>query len=257
VLALKEAGVRVRIRPLDAARTSCLSATETEVFHQMEKTPVSPFAPHVHHIQPQHYSLESAPRAVLHVGYTVFETDRIPRHWIPICNQKDEIWVPCTFNRETFAGAGVAENKLHVLPHAINTDHFRPGLSPLPLPRRYGFQFLALFQFQHRKGWDILLRAYLRAFRSTEDVCLVIKTAGDHIERTLRGVIEEECGTRAIPPLQISAQTLPLSHVPRLYATADCFVLPSRGEGFGLPLAEAMGSEQPTLSTRRMAIVSE
>jgi glycosyltransferase involved in cell wall biosynthesis len=32
-----------------------------------------------------------------------------------------------------------------------------------------------------------------------------------------------------------------VSEMPRLYKAADAFVLPSRGEGWGMPMMEAMG----------------
>src|SRR5690606_694791 len=38
--------------------------------------------------------------------------------------------------------------------------------------------------------------------------------------------------------------------LPGLYKAAHCFVLPTRGEGFGLPLAEAGACEVPVITTR-------
>ena len=37
--------------------------------------------------------------------------------------------------------------------------------------------------------------------------------------------------------------------LPALFASADAFVLPSHGEGWGLPLMEAMAMELPTIGT--------
>lgn len=34
-----------------------------------------------------------------------------------------------------------------------------------------------------------------------------------------------------------------------LYSNADCFVLPTRGEGFGLPILEAMATGLPVITT--------
>ena len=42
---------------------------------------------------------------------------------------------------------------------------------------------------------------------------------------------------------------LPLSSLPRLYRAADAFVLPSRGEGWGRPHAEAMAMGLPGVAT--------
>lgn len=38
------------------------------------------------------------------------------------------------------------------------------------------FQFLSIFKWEHRKGWDILLRAYWTAFKSTDNVVLRLQT---------------------------------------------------------------------------------
>ena len=43
---------------------------------------------------------------------------------------------------------------------------------------------------------------------------------------------------------------LSLQEMPRLYKAANCFVLPTRGEGWGRPLMEAMAMGLPTIATR-------
>jgi glycosyltransferase involved in cell wall biosynthesis len=40
-----------------------------------------------------------------------------------------------------------------------------------------------------------------------------------------------------------------MSDIPRLYAAVDCFVLPTRGEGWGLPIFEAMAMGLPVIAT--------
>ena len=41
----------------------------------------------------------------------------------------------------------------------------------------------------------------------------------------------------------------PNQELPSLYAAADAFVLPSRGEGWGRPVMEAMAMGLPTIAT--------
>jgi glycosyltransferase involved in cell wall biosynthesis len=49
--------------------------------------------------------------------------------------------------------------------------------------------------------------------------------------------------------VEIVTLEVPAIDMPQLYKSADAFVLPSRGEGWGLPLMEAMAMELPTIGT--------
>ena len=65
-----------------------------------------------------------------------------------------------------------------------------------------------------------------------------------YIERELRVPLEKT------PPIILLPGLIPNQDVPRLYASADCFVLPTRGEGWGRPYTEALSSEMPVIGTR-------
>ncbi|EKX49597.1 hypothetical protein GUITHDRAFT_67737, partial [Guillardia theta CCMP2712] len=56
----------------------------------------------------------------------------------------------------------------------------------------------------------------------------------------------EEC---RLAPVVIVNKTFSYSELPFLYQAVDAFVLPSRGEGWGLPLLEAMATALPTVGT--------
>lgn len=197
-------------------------------------------------------------RARYRVGRTMYETDNIPDGWVHYCEAMDEVWVPSEFNRRTFAAAGVSEKKLRVLPEGVDTQRFRPGLEPFPLPQRRGFNFLSVFEWIQRKGPDILLRAYLSEFKADEDVSLILKAYGrpdpsvEMLPR-LAYFVERVMGLRLedTPPIIVLAPGfMPGADIPRLYATADAFVLPTRGEGWGRPYMEALACEVPVIATR-------
>src|SRR5690606_25570307 len=119
-----------------------------------------------------------------YVGLTMFETDRLPAGWAAACNGMDEVWLPSTFNRETFTRAGVEPTKLQVIPFGLDTAVYNPAtVTPLDIPGRRGFTFLSVFQWSQRKGWDILIKAYLQAFTAADEVCLVIRAYPGRIKQ--------------------------------------------------------------------------
>jgi glycosyltransferase involved in cell wall biosynthesis len=191
------------------------------------------------------------------IGRTTFETDRIPDGWAERCAEFDEIWVPSEFNRGTFARGGVDERKLRVMPEGIDTELFRPGLAPLEIPERRGFTFLSVFDWQQRKGYDVLLRAWAAEFRADEDVALVLKITTINqpwldVESLLAFLLERELGValEKVAPIILLNGLIPRADFPRLYASADAFVLPTRGEGWGRPYGEALACECPVIATR-------
>lgn len=192
-----------------------------------------------------------------YVGITMFETDRLPAGWAEACNGMDEVWVPSTFNKETFASAGVDPSKLKVMPFGIDTTIYDPSrVRPIDIKGKRGFTFLSTFQWNKRKGWDVLLRAYLSAFSSEDEVCLVLRTYPDRIKTpSIRERIDaftRELGfdPAKAPSIILIDEFLPEAKMPALYAAADAFVLPTRGEGWGIPFMEAMASGLPTIGTR-------
>lgn len=191
------------------------------------------------------------------VGRTMFETDRIPDGWAERCNALDEVWVPTEFNRRTFSDAGVEARKLRVVRAGVDTELFRPTAQPLRIPQTRSFNFLSVFDVQPRKGSDLLLRAYLSEFKADEDVALILKIS-QHSDRSgdpaaqLCYFIEKEAGLplEKCPPIILLNRFLSQAEMAALYATADAFVLPTHGEGYGRPLMEALSSELPVIATR-------
>jgi glycosyltransferase involved in cell wall biosynthesis len=202
---------------------------------------------------------EAFPKAGAHIGYTMFETDRIDPNWAAACNGMDEVWVPTEFNRTTFAASGVDPAKLHVIPLGLEFEQYEPWkVRPIELPGKAGFNFLSVFEWNKRKGYDVLLRAYATEFTSDDDVALFVRTYGYSqagrsawSERELREYFLSFCPDPArAPKLTFLLERIPDEDMPALYAACDSFVLPSRGEGWGLPFLEAMAMAKPTIGTR-------
>ncbi|MFM8879922.1 MAG: glycosyltransferase, partial [Verrucomicrobiota bacterium] len=194
------------------------------------------------------------------VGRTMFETDRIAPDWVAACNRMDEVWVPSRFNVETFAASGVERSKLVLMPEAVDSEFFDPARhAAYPLPGRARFNFLSIFEWSSRKGWDVRIAAYLREFSVDDDVCLWLRTYlfskpdGDPAEE-IRRRIRDFTATlglegKSLPRIELITEQVPSEQLPALYLACDCYVAPSRGEGWGRPQHEAMLMERPVIAT--------
>jgi glycosyltransferase involved in cell wall biosynthesis len=254
--ALDGAGYQVAARPIRwSDRAAVLADADEARLTAMTRRPAQKGSVNVCHLFPPHFTPD--PDACLNVGRTMFETDRLPDGWAEACNRMDRIWVPSEFNRETFARAGVQERKLAVIPGLIDMTPYDPAIAPLRIDGARGFNFLSLFDWTLRKGWDVLIRAYVEEFAPDEDAALIIKThssMGYSIEQIVEAVAAFISGTlgrdpERIPDILFQGGNIPAPQMPALYRAADCFVLPTRGEGWGRPYMEAMAMGLPVIGT--------
>ncbi len=256
------AGRSVRIQPIariSEAFLAQMDAAERDALAQLMHTPLPESFINLLHCPG--YAFERNSLARYNIGRTTFETDRLPPEWVARCNAMDEIWVPSAFNFETFRSSGVTV-PLHLIPEGIDTALYRSGLIPLQIPGRRKFAFVAVFEWIYRKGWDILLRAWAETFSNEDDVCLVLRTYLPNATDGLGGELEIKnrithflefelrCQRSKVAPIIVMGTQLPEKDMPRLYASSDAYVLPSRGEGWGRPYMEAMACGLPTIGTR-------
>ena len=112
-----------------------------------------------------------------------------------------------------------------------------------------------LFHFVHvsscfpRKGVDVLVRAFCEEFRKADDVCLIIKTfPNPHnlVEELVREAGQRSPGHASV---RIVTESMTNGQMRYLLENANCLVSASRGEGFGLPVAEAMLVGCPVIAT--------
>ena len=107
-----------------------------------------------------------------------WEYGSLPKAWLPMLRRMDEVWAYSRSVRDSYLEAGVPPERVHVIPLGVDPEVFRPGLDPLPLPPGPSIRFLFVGGTIFRKGIDLLLAAFARAFQPTDDVGLVIKDMG-------------------------------------------------------------------------------
>ncbi|MGF6641444.1 glycosyltransferase involved in cell wall biosynthesis [Paraburkholderia sp. MM6662-R1] len=111
------------------------------------------------------------------------------------------------------------------------------------------FRFLHVSSCFPRKGVDLLLDAYGKAFTSDDDVSLVIKTFDNPHNEVYQWLAERKAQNVKFPDVQIIVNDINDSELKALYQECHVLVAPSKAEGFGLPMAEAMLSGLPVITT--------
>lgn len=218
---------------------------------RLGRPPAGPIDVWVRHRWPPDLSPPPAGRFVL---VQPWEYGSLPRAWADAARGAAvaEVWAISAAVRDCYLDAGVPADKVRVVPLGVDPDLFRPGAEPVPLPTGKRFKFLFVGGTIKRKGIDVLLAAYGGAFTAADDVCLVVKDVGEaafYAGQTAGGAVLDFLRRPGAPELVYLGGTLPDDRVPGLYAACDCLVLPFRGEGFALPVTEAMACGLPVVVT--------
>lgn len=100
-----------------------------------------------------------------------------------------------------------------------------------------------------RKGVDVLLRAYFAEFTDSDDVSLILKTFPNPHNDVSAQLAQLQKEHPSAPHVVWIDREMNDDELGVLYREATVYVHPARGEGFGLPVAEAMLAEVPVIAT--------
>jgi len=189
------------------------------------------------------------------VLYTTLESVTVHEGFLKRCLQFDEIWVPCLSNYQSLLRAGIKSKHLKYCPEGVDFNTFNPTVPPSREYHKPYFTFLFNGDWSFRKGIDILFKAYFEEFCHNEGVRLLMFSryqGSDSKDAVKRLFLEyEEFKNRNykpnLPLVELIYWSVPDYEVPSIYTSADCFVLPTRGEAWGLPITQAMSSGIPAI----------
>jgi len=180
------------------------------------------------------------------IGYGVFETDRIPQAWVPYCNSMDAIVSPSEFNKGIFQARKDMTTPVYVVPNGIS-DSFNSKVKPLE-EFQDKFNVVAVGLLQNRKGFDVLINAFMFAFKDVPNARLIIKVYSDSEQEinALKNLVTNIRNHHQAyaPEVNIIGAYLKYDIMARLFKSADLFVMPTRGEAWGhaAPQAAACGA---------------
>ena len=182
-----------------------------------------------------------------------WEFGAIPTAWLdPLARNVDELWVPSDHVREMYLEAGVDADRVVTIPNGVDLSVFTPDGPERDLPEAGdGTRFLFVGGLIARKGADVLFDAWCGAFAGRDDVTLVLKDFGANgiYRGSDREPIRAHVDSGALPRVVLIDEDLSTDEVAALYRACDVLVHPYRGEGFAMPVLEAMACGLPVIAT--------
>jgi glycosyltransferase involved in cell wall biosynthesis len=147
--------------------------------------------------------------------------------------------------------SGLGYERAFVLPNSIDFEVFRPGSRSEDLVRKYALQDKVLIMTLGRlvsgeryKGFDEVMEVLRDAALEVPGLTYMIAGDGDDRPR-----LEAKAERLGIRDRVVFTGRVPEARKRDYYNLADAFVMPSRGEGFGIVFLEAMACGVPVVGS--------
>jgi glycosyltransferase involved in cell wall biosynthesis len=180
--------------------------------------------------------------------YFGWEESRIPQSTAEDFNRYlDGVGVMSNFVRDVLRDSGV-DIPIRVVGNGVEPHDPEAIIEAPELADLRRFRFLHISSAFPRKAVDVLLESFFAAFDGSDEVTLILKTfPNPHNE--VGEMLKRLRSSHGNPPdVRWMDRDLDDAQIQGLYNLADCYVHPARGEGFGLPVAEAMAAKVPVIS---------
>lgn len=168
--------------------------------------------------------------------FSMFEGTELPSRYLEPLSKADYWLVPSTWVKEVFSKY-FDKDKIFVVNHGVLPLFY---YKKRKFPHKKKFRYLWVGAPNPRKGYQEIMEVWVRqGFAYSKNVELYCKTSGEGI----RGKVMQKAN------VILDGRILSDMELANLYRSAHCFVMPHKGEGFGLTLAESMSTGMPCIAT--------
>lgn len=157
-------------------------------------------------------------------------------------NRMDEIWVPSSVEKDTLVKSGVTK-PIKVISEPLDITKLDPNHKTKFNPNIQDyFKFYTICENNYRKNLKDLILAFNLAFSVNDPVILIIKTTGhpQQLQEFSDSIKKKLHLNRPFKKELWVTNRMSDEEMMSFHSGCDCFVMPSYGEAFCRPAAEAL-----------------
>lgn len=179
------------------------------------------------------------------IAYNVWESTRYPDKFFNRLLQFNEVWVPSHWQLDCLVEQGYPADRIFVVPEGVDVEVFKPIKNK---PKKDKFRFLLFGRWEYRKSTAEILKTFTEKFKGMEDKVEMICSIENPFPYDGLTTTEERLKKYNIDPSLLKIINFPdRNQYVKYLQEGDVFVSCSRGEGWNLPLIEAMSCGTPSL----------
>lgn len=185
----------------------------------------------------------------LNSALTFFEKNQLNAHEIMSMNTQDIIFAPSKWAYDIIKNTPQFKRECFHIPMGVDCDQFKLSIRD-NCPT---YKFFNIGKIEKRKGHDVLVDIFNKAFEKDDNVELVISWNNPFLTEEQHKEWESKYKTSKLGD---KIQFIPRIHrnqMNMLYNTIDCGIFPTRAEGCGLPLMELLACGKPLITTNYSA----
>jgi tetratricopeptide (TPR) repeat protein len=185
----------------------------------------------------------------LKIGYVVWESTSIPDDWMDSFSHVDFFWTPSQWFKQILINHGIDAHAIQVIPEGVNGQIFTSeGSQFQSLNAINAYKFLYVGKFEERKATPEMIVTFDYTFKDNPEVRLIIASQSHKKDFDFNSYIKD-LGVRHPEKIIHVGPFARNSDLAALYRSCNAFVMPTRAEGWGLPIIEAMACGLPVIVT--------
>lgn len=158
------------------------------------------------------------------IGFTYWETTRLPPDWVGKMNECDEVWTASKWAKQVFIDSGVSV-PVYSFDLGVDVNTFICNQREYRKP----FTFLHVGSPSTRKNTQLVVDAFLHLFDGNDDYKLILKSKGPPDARKFVNGVNMG-GLYGNDQIEVIDHYLSDEELAKLFNRSNCFVYPTRGK---------------------------